>query len=422
MNRSRIIRSIIVVIFTACLVCLLGICVKNMLEVASTFSIKYKLIYLLMLLLGIFFYALLKKKLNSVNCKKSVEYSYRYIYLVMLVLITRFLAVLLYKETSSTELIKPSVEIGLGSYLVFALGKLTLYPLYSVIIINTIITFICAFCIKRMVFNITTNEMLSAIAAIGYIFIPQAILNTTNYCKENFNTLFVLFGTYMLLKIIDEVKQHKLKNNKYLKLTAVMGIFIMLDILFGGRFEYWIVILFVSLVISNNVGYVRVNNKREFVEKFSNVNTRKLMYKMEVITVNKLILVLVIILGFAAIGVLTCQFAFKQDVFEIYRNFDLDLMIGEITSAIKHTKNYYIVTIGLIILLEVLGVILRRKKDTKTTLIKLCTIMILIMTSLSNNIYSASIMDAFLVLCLILNVGNIYYNRDEKIKLLKAEN
>ena len=136
MNRSRIIRSIIVVIFTACLVCLLGICVKNMLEVASTFSIKYKLIYLLMLLLGIFFYALLKKKLNSVNCKKSVEYSYRYIYLVMLVLITRFLAVLLYKETSSTELIKPSVEIGLGSYLVFALGKLTLYPLYSVIIIN----------------------------------------------------------------------------------------------------------------------------------------------------------------------------------------------------------------------------------------------------------------------------------------------
>lgn len=422
MNRSRIIRSIVVVIFMACLICVLGVCINNSIKVASSFSFKYKLIYALMLFLSISFYALLKKKLNNVICKKSVEYSYRYIYLVMLVLITRFLAVLLYKDTSSFELIEPSFYNGLGSYLVFALGKLTVYPIYAVIIINTVITFASAICIKRMIFNVTTNEMLSAIATIGYIFIPQAIINTTNYCRYNFNVLFILFGTYMLFKIIDEVKQHKLKNKKYLKLTVIMGISIMLDILFGGRFEYWCIILLASLVISNNVGYVRVNNKREFVEKFNNVHTRKLMYKMESITINKLIIVCALLLAFMVVGILVYTFAFNQDLFGMYNNISLDMLFTNLQSGIKASKNYYIVLISLIILLEVTGMILRRKKDTKTTLIKLATTVTVLIMSVSKGLYISNVVDAFLVLCLILNIGNIYYNRDEKIKLLKAEN
>lgn len=422
MNRSRIIRSIIVVISMACLICVLGVCIDNSMKVSSSFSFKYKMIYVLMLIFSIAFYALLKKKLNNVNCKKSVEYSYRYIYLVMLVLITRFLAVLLYKDVNSGELVEPSFANGLGSYLVFALSKLTVYPIYAVIIVNTVITFMSAICIKRMVFNVTTNEILSAIATIGYIFIPQAIVNTTNYCKYSFNTLFVLFGTYMLFKIIDEVKQHKLKNKKYLKLTVIMGISIMLDILFGGRFEYWCIILLASLIISNNVGYVRVNNKREFVEKFNNVHTRKLIYKMETIAINKLIIVCVILLVFMLVGTLVYTFVFNQELFGIYDNISLNGLFANLQNGIKTSKNYYISLISLIILLEVIGMILRRKKDTKTTLIKLATTVIILIMSLSKGLYISNVVDSFLVLCLILNIGNIYYNRDEKIKLLKAEN
>lgn len=422
MNRSRIIRSIIVVIFVACLVCIIGVCINNSVKVGSSFSLRYKMVYALMLLLSISFYIVLKKKLNNVNCKKSVEYSYRYIYLVMLVLITRFLAVLLYKDASPFELTVPSFDNGLGSYLVYSLGKLTVYPIYAVIIINTVMTFLSAICIKRMVFNVTTNEMLSAIATIGYIFIPQAIINTTNYCRYNFNNLFMLFGTYMLFKIIDEVKQHKLKNKKYLKFTVIMGITIMLDILFGGRFEYWCIILLASLIISNNVGYVRVNNKREFVEKFNNVHTRKLMYKMEAITINKLIIVCALLLVFMVVSILIHTFVFNQELFEMYNNITLDMLFTNLQIGIKATKNYYIVLISLIILLEVTGLILRRKKDTKTTLVKLATTVIILIMSLSKGLYISNIADAFLVLCLILNIGNIYYNRDEKIKLLKAEN
>lgn len=422
MNRSRIIRSIIVVIFVACLLCVLVTCINDSIKTASMFSVKYKIIYVLMLTLVIVFYALLKKKLNNVNCKKSVEYSYRYIYLVMLILITRFLAVLLYKNAGAVEDLSPSLDKGLGSYIVFALGKLTVYPVYAVIIVNTAITFLCAICVKRMIFNVTTNEMLSAIAAIGYIFIPQAIVNTTNYCRYSFNTLFVLFGTYMLLKIIDEVKQHKLKNKKYLKLTINMGIAIMLDIVFGGRFEYWCIILLASLVISNNVGYVRVNNKREFVEKFNSVNARKLMYKMETITINKLVVVLVILLGFMLVGELVAYLGFSQDIFEMYKNIDTNVILQNIQAGIKAAKNYYIVLIMLILILEIIGIVLRRKKDTKTTLIKLSTIVVMLIMSVSSDRYISSVMDAYLVLCLVLNIGNIYYNRDEKIKLLKAEN
>ena len=421
MNRSRIIRSIITVIFVACSALLLYICIKNSLSIKSTFKLSYKIIYFVVLVFAILFYIVLKRKLNSIGCKKSVEYSYRYIYIVMLILITRFIAVLLYKDNCNLELITPSIEKGLGSYIVYFLGKITLYPLYSTIIVNTLLTFGCAIIIKRLVFNITTNEVLSAIATIGYIFAPQAILNTANYAPYNFNTLFVLGGIYILLKIVDEVKQHKLKTKKYLTLTCFMGICILLDILFGGRFEFWIIVLFSSLVISNNVGYVRVKSKREFVEKFNSINARKLMYKMETITLNKLIIVSSIISGFIVIAI-AIVYLFGLDIFEIYSKFDINILYSNVKQGLIHSKNYYIVLLSLIIILDVLGTVLKRKKDTKTTLIKLCTILIALVTSILENGYNASILDAFLILSLILNIGNIYYNRDEKIKLLKAEN
>ena len=421
MNRSRIIRSIIVVIFMICSVGMLVICAKNSLNSQSTFKLSYKIIYIVSILLSVFFYALLKNKLKLLSCKKSIEYTYRYIYLVMLILITRFIAVWLFKDVSMPDLINPSLDNGLGSYVVYFLGKLTLYPLYSTIIINTSLTFITAIIIKRLVFNVTTNEMLSAIATIIYIFVPQGIINTTNYVSYNFNTLFVLAGIYILLLIIDEVKQHKLKNKKYLKLTYLMGICSLFDILFGGRFEFWIIVLLTSLIISNNVGYVRVNSKREFVEKFSSVNARKLMYKMEAIAINKLLIVSGILLLFIAAGVGVIYIT-GQDLIGIYKNVDVNNIYNNFVDGIWSSKNYYIVIISFIIILEILGVILKRKIDTKTSLIKLCSTLVILITLTTNKTYSVSMLDAFLTLSLILNIGNIYYNRDEKIKLLKAEN
>lgn len=420
MNRSRIIRSIITVIFLICAISMLFVCIKSSIEIKSTFSLLYKFIYIIMIFISILFYAVLKKKLNSMNCRKSIEYSYRYIYMIMLVLITRFIAVLLYKD-NSIGLLKPSIEEGIGSYIVYFLGKITLQPFYSTIIINTLLTFGCVIIIKRLIFNITTNEILSAIGAICYIFIPQSIINTTNYSRYNFNILFILAGIYIMLKVIDEVKQHKLKNKKYLKLTCFMGICILFDILFGSRFEFWLIVLFSTLFISNNVGYVRVNNKREFVEKFNSVSARKLMYKMEAIAINKLIIVSAILLGFVLFG-MAWSYILDLDMFGIYKDLNINNIYNNMVLAVGSSRNYYIVILSFIVLLDVLGSILKRKKDTKTTLIKLCTALIILITSTLNGTYTTSVLDTFLILVLILNIGNIYYNRDEKIKLLKAEN
>lgn len=421
MNRSRIIRSIIVAIFMICSLGMLLVCVKNSMNIESVVKAEYKTIYVILVIVAIFFYALLKSKLKALNCKKSIEYTYRYIYLVMLILITRFVAVWLYKDSSITELIEPSISKGIGSYIIWFLGKMTLYPLYSTIIINTILTFACSIIIKRLVFNVTTNEMLSAIATILYIFVPQGVLNTTNYALGNFNTLFVLAGIYILLLIIDEVKQHKLKNKKFLNYTVIMGVCILLDILFGGRFELWIILLVTSLIISNNVGYVRVNSKREFVEKLSNIKARKLMYKMEAIAINKLLLVSGILILFIALG-LGITYLMGMNFIDLYNTINLNMLYNNFIKAICSASNYYIVIVSMVLILEILGIVLRRKVDTKTSLIKLCSILVILITATINNVYSASMLDAFLTLSLILNVGNIYYNRDEKIKLLKAEN
>ena len=201
----------------------------------------------------------------------------------------------------------------------------------------------------------------------------------------------------------------------------ILCICIFLDILFGGRFEFWIISLLSTLVISNNVGYVRVNNKREFVEKFSSVSARKLMYKMEAIAINKLIIVSGVLIGFALFG-MAWAYILDIDMFSIYNGININSIYNNLLSAIALTKNYYITILSLIILLDVLGWTLRRKKDTKTTLIKLCTTLILLLLLVTNGTYAISILDVFLVLSFILNIGNIYYNRDEKIKLLKAEN
>lgn len=421
MYRSRIIRGIIVAIFIICSIGMLLISGINLIRAERSLKMSYKIIYVIALVLAICFYALLKGKLKALNCKSGLEYTYRYIYLVMLVLITRFVAVLLYKDGSNTALIEPSISKGLGSYIVYFLGKITLYPLYSTIIINTVLTFATSVIIKRLVFNVTTNEMLSAIASIMYIFIPQAIINTTNYAPYNFNTFFLLAGIYTLLLIIDEVKQHKLKNKKYLKLTCIMGACILFDILFGGRFELWLIVLLTSLVISNNVGYVRVKNKREIVEKINSISARKLMYKMEAIAINKLLIVSAILTLFIALGV-GITYLFGQDVLEIYTNFDFITMYKNFAGNIFNSKNYYVIVLLFIIILEILGIVLKRKIDTKSSLMKLCSILVILITFTINKTYSASMLDGFLVLSLILNIGNIYYNRDEKIKLLKAEN
>ena len=55
--------------------------------------------------------------------------------------------------------------------------------------------------------------------------------------------------------------------------------------------------------------------------------------------------------------------------------------------------------------------------------VKILNILVIISMLLSKNItYTATIFDVTLILLLVSNMCNIYYNREEKIKLLKDRN
>ncbi|MDD2627583.1 MAG: hypothetical protein PHR25_04075 [Clostridia bacterium] len=418
MKRSSISRSIIAVVFMIYIIGLLIIAFMNN-QVDKT-PMEYQLIYILSLLFAVFCYAILKKKLNNLNCKKSVEYSYRYIYLVMLLLITRFIAVLIYKGNANYELINPSFENGLGSYAIYLLGKVTLEPLYATIIINTTLTFVCIIVIKRLVFNITNNEMLSAIASILFIFIPQAIQNVINYTPLLFNNTFILLGVYLILKIIDEVKQPKLKTKKYIHLTVIVGIIIIVDVLLGGRFEGWMLLAIGTLLISYNIDYITVKVRREWIEKTTNIKIRRKLYKIEGLMISKLIIVITIIILMSLIS-LGIVYLLKQDVLEMY-NISTHEVFNNTKNIFGDFNGYYISLIIITIIFDIIGLVLRRKRDTKTSLLKLTTIIAGTITILINKDYVACILDTMLIITLVLNAGNIYYNRDEKIKLLKEIN
>ena len=63
MNRSRIIRSIIVALFMICCLAMLFVCVKNSLEIQSTFKTLYKFIYVIVILVSIIQDSKLRKSL-----------------------------------------------------------------------------------------------------------------------------------------------------------------------------------------------------------------------------------------------------------------------------------------------------------------------------------------------------------------------
>ena len=66
-----------------------------------------------------------------------------------------------------------------------------------------------------------------------YIFAPQSLWQVNNYIKYNYNVIIVLLGIYVLLHIIDEIKNFNKKNNKYLIYSLLFAVVQLLDIIFG---------------------------------------------------------------------------------------------------------------------------------------------------------------------------------------------
>jgi hypothetical protein len=91
-------------------------------------------------------------------------------------------------------------------------------------------------------------------------------------------------------------------------------------------------------------------------------------------------------------------------------------------NLIKFSKSYYMIIFIYILCLEFLAFILKRRYDTKSTVMKIIFISMFLAISLLNlNIYYYQpMLTILLVIIAIVNTSNIYLNREERIKMLVA--
>ena len=396
-------------------ICLL----KNSITVKSDLGFGIKLVYMLILISSISMYMWLKKRLNKKVTSTKIMVLYRYMYLAVLTLVTRIGMVFVFTKRN-VEIIPPSFGQGLGSYLFKLVNLVIGNTIYTNVIINTTITYIVVVLIKKILENITKSDFLSATATILYIFLPQSLYFVIEYNRYNYNLLFVLTGFYIILNIIDLVKQYKLKTKKYLYMSLVLGGIASIDIILGGSWMFWMLFVTTLTAAATYIDIAHISFGEKIKSKVS-FNIKKILYKIEQTNFSKLINTALIVL--ALTGVVTIIVSLTTSSTNFVFTTNISELVNRTIEALNTSRNYYIVLIVLIVLLEIIGVILKRNLDIKMVAVKILNILVIISMMLSKNVtYTATIFDVTLILLLVSNMCNIYYNREEKIKLLKDRN
>ena len=396
-------------------ICLL----KNSITVKSDLGFGIKLVYMLILISSISMYMWLKKRLNKKVTSTKIMVLYRYMYLAVLTLVTRIGMVFVFTKRN-VEIIPPSFGQGLGSYLFKLVNLVIGNTIYTNVIINTTITYIVVVLIKKILENITKSDFLSATATILYIFLPQSLYFVIEYNRYNYNLLFVLTGFYIILNIIDLVKQYKLKTKKYLYMSLILGGIASIDIILGGSWMFWMLFVTTLTAAATYIDIAHISFGEKIKSKVS-FNIKKILYKIEQTNFSKLINTALIVL--ALTGVVTIIVSLTTSSTNFVFTTNISELVNRTIEALNTSRNYYIVLIVLIVLLEIIGVILKRNLDIKMVAVKILNILVIISMMLSKNVtYTATIFDVTLILLLVSNMCNIYYNREEKIKLLKDRN
>ena len=396
-------------------ICLL----KNSMTVKSDLGFGIKLVYMLILISSISMYMWLKKRLNKKMTSTKIMVLYRYMYLAVLTLVTRIGMVFVLAKRN-VEIIPPSFGQGLGSYLFKLVNFVIGNTIYTNVIINTTITYIVVVLIKKILENITKSDFLSATAAMLYIFLPQSLYFVIEYNRYNYNLLFILIGFYIILNIIDLVKQYKLKTKKYIYMSLVLGAVAGIDIILGGSWVFWSLLVIILTTAATYIDIAHISFGEKIKTKVS-FNIKKLLYKIEQTNFSKLINTALIVLAVTGVVAVILSLTTSSTNYSFTTN--ISELVNRTIEALNTSRNYYIVLIVLIVLLEIIGVILKRNLDIKMVAVKILNILVIISMLLSKNItYTATIFDVTLILLLVSNMCNIYYNREEKIKLLKDRN
>ena len=376
------------------------------------FNVKFLYVLLVIACMGLYFFVK-KKLLSKINNSKIVTL-YCYMFLAVIVFVSR--AIMVYILNNNQSIIDLGYSNGFFSYINYGLGKLLNNNIYANIIINTIIVYISSLLIKKIFLNITTNDFVSTITAIIYIFVPKSLINVKEYIKYEYNILFILVGIYILVRIIDLVKDFKNKNNKYVIYSIILGITASLDILHGGSYIFWMLLLIFTTISTTYVDITHIKISDDIKRKLGNKN-KKIIERIEKINISKLVYVCFITLSISLV------FTIINSLITGVNNYEMRSVINGISLNLQSSRNYYLAIIIFTVVFDMLGIILKRDIDVKMVIIKICYLSSLVLIPFVNTpLYSSFIFDTFLCIGAVISICNVCINREEKIKLLKEKN
>lgn len=416
MIRSKISRSFIVAIFIVMIIFLGYLDIRYIIS-APTQSVSAKLIklgYIFGIIALVLLYTYIKEKLYKIKMKRSHSLILRHIFISIAVVVTNILV--MSKHFSS-----------------IALDTLICY------IILTVIT---SFIIKKLIFNVSKSDILSVIATFSYSLLPIVFENSYIVINSAMIILFV-FATILNLQIlIDELKQKGIKTSKYLILSTTLGILMGITCVIGVNFLVWIIVSILLLIVTINLDNTHVNFPKKIMNSVTQQKREKL-YSIERININKLLVCI-----FIALILMFFIYFIGNIIFDKIANMNNNILVhtinnnmnnnnsvkfmcGEISftkfindakKIVQCSKSYYMTLFVYIILIEVLNILLKRRYDTKSTILKSIFVLIFIVTSMFNiNVYiMQQLFSVMLMLIAIVNTSNIYLNREERVKMLVA--
>ena len=411
---SKISRSIVVAIFVA-LIVFLGITDivyinKDGVD-TQTISNWFKLLYVVLVIVLVSLYTYVREKISRLKLQKSIAVVYKYIYITLVMLASTFFKVY---------------------------GVMNTYPT-GTLILYFILIYLTGIFTQKIIFNVSKSEVLSVLSMFVVFTLPSAVGDKTIDLNSKFITLTMVTSIYVLQILLDELKQLNLKNRKYLVQAIILGVCIGISTIVGVNYLVWLGVAIVSLFITSNLDSTSLNLSNRQNRTIKKRKNNYFIYKIERIKISKLFISLAIIAiistgiyyvgrsavrGLANHGNGVCQNIVNDLTVGIHSQTggsikELGAQVSEFSSM---STRFYMFCYVYIIFMEVLSVILHRKYDTKSTVVKLLFILLFALVTIFkiNVVYFQPVMTLLLVITCIVNTTNIYYNREERIKMIEA--
>ena len=411
---SKISRSIVVAIFVA-LIAFLGVSdivyINKYGVEANTGSNWLKLLYVVLIIVLVSLYTYVREKLSKLKLQKTIANAYKYVYITLVMIAATFFKIYNVLDTY------PKRTLILYFVLIYLIGLFT----------------------QKIIFNVSKSEVLSVLSMFVVFTLPNAISDKTIDLNAKFISLLMITSIFVLQILLDELKQLNLKNRKYLVQAIILGVLVGLSTLVGVNYLVWYAVALVSLFITSNLDSTSLNLSNRQNKTIKKRKNNYFIYKIERIKISKLLISLAIIFAISLViyfggrGIIrvlanngngVCQNIVNDLTVGIHtqKSFSVSSLKDVVRDFSSMSTRYYMFCYVYIILMEILSVVLHRKYDTKSTVIKLIFILLIGLATMFrlNIVYFQPVLTMLLNIICIVNTTNIYYNREERIKMIEA--